>query len=548
MKKINYILILLIIISFSTISVSAKDKDNQTIFTNNLKENGELVEDNATFYIKGENPNNYLYYSGKLWRVINVNFEKKEFTILSNEIIASIAYNTESSYIESDIRKWLNDPQDEGFLGSLYNYTKHLSKTKWNGEIVLNETDISNTKSIENYVGLLSIYDIMKITDLSNLENSYLNINQSYYLSNTLSQKAAWYISERGTLNKTDNNNVLGIRPVIKIKFHNLKGTGTIDDPYTVIKENQSKLLNERSSGEYLLFNNELYRISYIKNNITTARKLDPITKNNKPIRRYFSLSSSLFNPKDKDNIAYYLNNDYYMSLNLDSRAMLIYSDSNLGKVAYKDSYLLTKCNNNSCNSKSNTIKSRISLMEYGSLISSVYNNDLIYRAWLITPSSTSQIYTINNDSSISNNVMTDSLAIIPIIHLSQNIKIKSGRGTKKDPFIIKLPTQNKNIYTIKALVKNQYKIEDIFKEINYNLNWENTNNKVCEIKNNTINIINNGTCTLKTIGENYTYQINIEAIYYEKLLIIEIILSLFCLISIMTSIIYINNFNKKRS
>lgn len=548
MKKIIYLLILLVTISFFPTNVFAKDKDLKTTFIDNLSNNGELVEDKGTYYIKGESPNNYLYYSGIMWRIINVDFENGALTILSDEIITSIAYNTDGSYIESDVRKWLNDTSESGFLGNLFDYKNNLVKTNWNGEIVLNENDIVDSRTIRDYVGLLSIYDVSKISGLQDIEECYLNIKKSYCLSNTASKRSGWYINERGVLNKIDDNNILGIRPVIKLKLKLLNGSGTKDDPYVVTKENKSTQLEKRSSGEYLLFNNELYRISYIRKGVTTARKITPIKNGNTYLQKSFSYDNSLFNPKDKDNIAYYLNNDYYKSLNLDSRVMLVYSDSNLGQVSYRDSYLLTRCKNVSCNSRNSTIKSRISLMEYASLMNSSYDDDMVYKTWLITPASTSQIYTLNSDSSISTNIMTDAFAITPTINLKKDIRIKSGTGSRSDPFVINLSNKSKNFYTMKVLVGTKYKIEDIFAEINYDLKWESSNKDICYVTNNSINVINNGACTVKTSGENYIYQINLEAINYKTVIIMDIILSLLCLVTIIICLGHIYKFYKKRS
>lgn len=532
---------------FSITNVNAKLDDTKNIFFQKLKSAEELVEDKDTYYIGGENPNNYLYYSGIMWRIINFDIDSETLTILSDEIITSIAYNTDGSYIESDVRKWLNDTSENGFLGNLFDYKNNLVKTNWNGEIVLNENDIVDSRTIRDYVGLLSLYDVSKISGLQNIEECYLNIKKSYYLSNTASKNFGWYINERGILNKIDDNNILGIRPVIKLKLHLLSGSGSKDDPYVVTKENKSTQLEKRSSGEYLLFNNELYRISYIRKGVTTARKITPIKSEDTYLQKPFSYDNSLFNPKDKDNIAYYLNNDYYKSLNLDSRAMLMYSDSNLGQVSYRDSYLLTRCKNVSCNSRNSTIKSRISLMEYASLMNSSYD-DAIYKTWLITPASTSQIYTLNSDSSISTNIMTDSFAIIPTINLKKDIKIKSGTGSRSDPFVINLSNKSKNFYTMKGLVGVKYKVEDIFAEINYDLKWESSNKDICYVTNNNINVINNGICTLKTSGKNYIYQINLEAINYKTVIIMDIILSLLCLVTIIICLVYIYKFYKKRS
>lgn len=521
-------------------------KSLKEILENNIKyENTNIDKDNNTLYITGKNPNNYLYYSGKLWQIINIDLENNYLTLITNDNITDIRFNTKESYIESDARKWLNNNNEDGFLKSLYNYQKYLVKSNWNTDIVLSESDISNSKNTKDYVSLLSIYDLSQITDLKNIENSYINNFQSFYLSNTKSNTNTWYINEKGELNNINNDNILGIRPIIKVKTDYLENEGTIENPFSFTDPNNEKPLFKKSSGEFIKFNNELYQITYIKNKITTAKKYTPITKNNEIIKMPFSDNSSLFDKTDKNNIGYYLNTTYYMSLDINSRNMLEDTDIFLGSISYKDSYLLTKCKNTSCNSKNVTTKSKISLIEYGTLHSSNTNKDEKNSYWMLTPFSNNQVYITLKNNTLTNQIVTEKQAIIPTINLKKEVEVTKGTGTINDPYLIKLKEKIINTKNINLKTNSTYNIKNIYKEINYKMNWDTTNKNICYVKNNKIFTKKNGTCTLSTSSTNYKYKINIKVTNHYLLTITNIIIIIISTISILLSIKNINKYKK---
>ena len=74
----------------------------------------------------------------------------------------------------------------------------------------------------------------------------------------------------------------LGVRPSINMQsgITISGGNGTSSDPYTISGDKEeavanTTLLNTRTSGEYVNFDGELYRIVAIENNITKINKMD---------------------------------------------------------------------------------------------------------------------------------------------------------------------------------------------------------------------------------------------------------------------------------
>ena len=86
----------------------------------NIPEENQF-DDGYDKFITGTDPNNYIWYSGKLWRAVSVNNEAKTTKLVTQWNISAIPYNPsnqpnfEGSYME----EWLNDTSVDGFLGNL---------------------------------------------------------------------------------------------------------------------------------------------------------------------------------------------------------------------------------------------------------------------------------------------------------------------------------------------------------------------------------------------------------------------------------------------
>ena len=63
---------------------------SETLLANIPDEN--LYDDGTDTFITGENPNNYIWYSGKLWRAVSVNNEEKTVKLVTQWNISTIQY------------------------------------------------------------------------------------------------------------------------------------------------------------------------------------------------------------------------------------------------------------------------------------------------------------------------------------------------------------------------------------------------------------------------------------------------------------------------
>src|SRR5699024_5548861 len=135
-----------------------------TVLLNNIPDDN-LYDDGTDTFITGTDPNNYIWYSGKLWRAVSVNNDEKTVKLVTQWDISTISYDNDSSAFEgSYMEEWLNDTTVDGFLGNLREPEKFIvTDAKWNAS-VMNDTSKPPSEEeggtiITDAVGLLNRYE-----------------------------------------------------------------------------------------------------------------------------------------------------------------------------------------------------------------------------------------------------------------------------------------------------------------------------------------------------------------------------------------------------
>ena len=211
-------------------------------------------------YITGEDPNNHIWYSGRLWRVVSYNAATEVVKMVTYNPMTSIYYSSSNSnssmYSGSDVETWINNE----FLNSLKDKNKFLSDSTWNTtpntSIVNNPT---NGKVIKAKAGLLSTFDYGKIS-------SGYGTNETWLLSEGTSGNSLYTAS--GAINKTSSKTILAIRPVISVSSDVIvhSGSGTRSSPYIIDNSSNAfgkpgEYINTRFSGEFVKIGTNTYRI-----------------------------------------------------------------------------------------------------------------------------------------------------------------------------------------------------------------------------------------------------------------------------------------------
>ena len=230
------------------------------------------TDDSDQTFITGSNPNNYIWYSGKLWRTVSIDPVDNSVKLVTQWNISSISYDDNSSAFEgSYMEEWLNDTSVDGFLGNLRDPEKFIKMdSKWNASMM---TDTSKPPSeseggttVEDAVGLLNNYEV----DINYKNGGYLNNGLTWWTITPRSNNSLYIVVSNYYNQFYPPTAMYGIRPSINLKpeIKVVGGDGTETYPYRLMVDNDTNLegvkLNTRYSGEYIRFGtveNSLYRI-----------------------------------------------------------------------------------------------------------------------------------------------------------------------------------------------------------------------------------------------------------------------------------------------
>ncbi len=230
---------------------------------------GSTFDDGTDTFITGTDPNNYIWYSGKLWRAVSVNKEEKTTKLVTQWNISAITYSSGSTdFSGSYMEDWLNDTSADGFLGNLRDYENFIvTDAKWNA--TLDATDLGSVTRpsddgtvVTDAVGLLNMYEYQSSNN--GRTDGYLNNGLIWWTLTPYSSSDVRYVRGNGNaLHRSSSSYSYGARPSINLKssVRIVDGDGTIDNPYRLNGDNDTDLsgtlLSSRYSGEYIKFGNE---------------------------------------------------------------------------------------------------------------------------------------------------------------------------------------------------------------------------------------------------------------------------------------------------
>ena len=422
---------------------------------------GSTFDDGTDTFITGTDPNNYVWYSGKLWRAVSVNNEAKTTKLVTQWNISAINYSSGSTdFAGSYMEEWLNDTSVDGFLGNLRDYEKFIvTDSKWNATMDATELGSITRPSdsgtiVTDAVGLLNAYEYQSSYHGTTYDNGYLNNSLTWWTLTPYNSGGIRVTSSDGNSRSNGPNYQNGIRPSINLKS-NVKivdGDGTIDNPYRLNGDNDTDLsgtlLSSRYSGEYIRFGNDennLYRIVSHENGIgTKITSAEPLKMGSFIVINYGD--NTMFS--DTMGIGLFLNEEnsdfYYLKGFIDSIYIDMIEDNTiwyLGTVGNGANYKLAKYADTNMSNYATSTEAKVGLLRYGELMSGQFDsssNNSEY--WTLTP------YNAVNINSVSifgysnyKSVLNYSLSVNPSLNLKQNVIITGGDGTKKNPFRLAL-------------------------------------------------------------------------------------------------------------
>ena len=427
----------------------------------NIPEDNQF-DDGVDTFITGENPNNYIWYSGKLWRAVSVNSvnnEEKTTKLVTQWNISATTYSSGSTaFAGSYMEDWLNDTTVDGFLGNLRDYESFLvTDATW--DATLDATSLGSITrpngeaTVTAPVGLLNMYEYQSSNNGGT--NGYLNNGLIWWTLTPSTSSLVRCVNHNGdAINNSPLSSSNGVRPSINLKssVRIIDGDGTIENPYRLNGDNDTNLkgtvLSSRYSGEYIKFgndeNNNLYRIVSHENGTgTKITSAEPLKSTGTFITMNFG-SNTIFS--SSNTVGSFLNGEYLTNY-VDSTYIDMIEDSTtwyLGTVGSGSSYSYKNAKYTDASGTaitSNVAEAKVGLLRFGELMSGQfdrYGNNTSY--WTLTPYSSSRVrYVYSDGYAIYTSPSSFSFGVQPSVNLKSNVQIINGDGTLNSPFEIKL-------------------------------------------------------------------------------------------------------------
>ena len=429
-------------------------------------ENGSInTSDPDQTFITGEEPNNYIWYSGKLWRAVSIDPDDNSVKLVTQWNISAIPYNEsgntafEGSYME----QWLNDTSVDGFLGNLRDYENFIkTDSVWNATLTTATTKPAETTTVEDTVGLLNIYEYTMSYSGTTYQNGYLNNGLFWWLLTPYSSSSVRTVNSYGGANNIYSPTyAYGVRPSINLKssVKIVSGDGSENNPYRLEGDNDSNvngiLLNTRYSGEYIKFGtgeNTLYRIvSHETKGLTKITSAEALKSGGSFITSAFDSGRNV-NYSSSNTIGAFLNGEYLTSYVGSSYRNMIEPSTTwyLGTVGNGASYRLAKYSSATGNDlTTNTTTAQVGLLRFGELMAGQFDRYAIKGGssstgfttdyWTLTPYGTSLVrYVYRYGNAIYYSPST-TYGTRPAMNLKSSVMITGGSGTKSDPFVLSL-------------------------------------------------------------------------------------------------------------
>lgn len=436
------------------ILVNGKKINDKTL--ENLVNSGDgLYKFNENEYLyKGNVTNNYVWYSGYLWRIMGVSEGKTKLVL--EDSITSLPYNRHktngSAYKNSYAEQWLINK----FLPTINNRLTIATTGNWCNEGTSNKDSIRNTcnTKVESFVGLITLDEY----NFSGGKNGYLNTNESFYTMTPTGLNYTLYaIDPTGEIYGKNNSydtalvNYFGIRPTIFLADNAkyISGDGTSNTPYMLENDNkgrQNDLVNTRYAGEYVLLNNKLFRIVSVDAQGTKLVMDDVFRNADNTVKAYPWFEPNIF-LKDKA-IGNDMNTEIYNNLFDDSTKNMINNDSLWFRYNFlksNDALVVTLPNPlTTLADTTNQVTSTVGMLNIGELFASQSGLEQFEYYWTFSfhrNTSTNQVYNWyvnnNNQAVVSDASLNSIRAIRPAVIVKSDVKISTGIGTKTNPYKI---------------------------------------------------------------------------------------------------------------
>ena len=426
--------------------------------------NGACKTDGTTYqymdgcYLKGNSNNNYIWYSGFLWRIMGINVDGS-VRLITDENVTAIPYHENSSNWDGSYAKdWLNK-----YFYPRLKENNIIKESTWCSETTTSSSGVrvtceNNLSTQSAYVGLITIDEY----NLAGADSSYLNIGQYQWTMTPYSSYNAWGVLDTGDADGHLVAITNGLRAVINVNSDVTitSGNGTLGETWSsqsgpyILNEDKSveitgKINEQATSGEYVMYAGRKYRVVDKDSNGNTKLILDGY---------YEETSGTIYTMSYGSNNTFSTTTGIGQKLNGDVLNWLTNnSESEKAKLVsdytwYQNNFDLGYDYKISLNEESPTrsIQATVGLIRVGEMLSSQsssiltkgyqntssYSNATTY--WTMTPyTSSSKAWNVILTGLDNTYSVSDACGLRAVIVVNSDVTITSGNGTWSSPYQI---------------------------------------------------------------------------------------------------------------
>ena len=437
-----------------------EEKAKELVYENNAcKTDGTTYQYMGGCYIKGNPNNNYIWYSGFLWRIMGVNADGT-IRMITDENVTAIpwgAEDTAENWDGSYAKDWLNNYFYPRLKGN-----NIIKEETWCSETTTSSssartTCTNNLSTEKSKVGLITIDEY----NLAGGSSSYLNIKQVQWTMTPYNSSNAWYVRNLGSADDGVVPNTDGLRAVINVNpdVTITSGNGTLETnwssqagPYILNEDKNVEIigkLNEKAtSGEYVIFAGKKYRVVDKDSNGNTKLILDGYYEETAGTIYTMSYGSNSTFSKDIG-IGQKLNGDVlnWLTNNDESEKSKLVRDYTWYQNEFSGGNYKISLNEES---PTRSIQATVGLIRVGEMLSgqsssiltneyndiSSFGNGTTY--WTMTPyTSSSSVWGVLDNGLAIDNVVPIPYGLRAVIVANYNVTITSGNGTWANPYQI---------------------------------------------------------------------------------------------------------------
>lgn len=421
------------------VTYTVKDStNNKTVVTRNVVVAYNLTNEvkkntQSDGYYKGNEVNNYILFSGMLFRIVKVN-EDGSIKIISDQAVTNLNAKYDK-YENSNIDTWLK----EVYLKNINKSDKYLVESDYCVGNIESINSYSNycSETIKAKVGLLNI-DEYKLTLGGSGSSIY---SPSFMIANKMGDK---YVNAPFDIPKDSLviNALASIRPVMTLRnnLYLIGGNGSYDNPYKLDDYSYAQAndkLNTRLVGEYVEYSGLVFRIiGHDKNN--NVRLIMNSSWIVQPNNTSLSVSISNiknyeFNVNEHGNIGYIINNDYLDYINTKYMVDTEYDiPTNNSDLRY-DQYETKKVTAKIVLPKTYELFAIYTGVEQNDIVGNLYiDKSLKENTVFINYDAYNTVTTVSKDFRLN-------YPIKAVITLVGNLKIAGGKGTISEPYRLRL-------------------------------------------------------------------------------------------------------------